>query len=296
MGTQIRNPVAGLAGMLWVGVVWAQTYSSDLGSLADYRLDRPSGGSQAFRIPLGTKAALAGAPDSLGILLFRTAPGQMTQYTRAGAHDSGEWLDAANLGPGAIANGGIVRREQREDPFELHVSGKSYYSRDDYSRRWFVMPTENWVLQFTRGHLSNFDQLESPKNIQRTTLSATYNKTLDFGVWQTTLAWGRHSSSATPNVTGYLAESSLQISGAHTFFGRMEQVRSEDLLSNNESLADPYKLNKLTAGYFYAVPTGTSSKVDLGGMVSRYSVPSSLAASYGRNPTTVLFFVRMQLQ
>ena len=194
--------------------------------------------------------------------------------------------------------GGAFRGErQASSSFALHVSEKSYYSRDNYSRRLFVMPSSSWILQLTRGHLSNLDQLEAARDVRRTIVSATYNSSFDMGVWQTTFAWGHHSSNISPNTAGYLAESLFRLGNAHTLFGRLERVRSDDLLRDNESLhADMFKLNKLTLGYYYDVPTGSGSKVDVGGMVSRYSVPSSMAATYGNNPTAVFMFIRLQLR
>jgi hypothetical protein len=247
-----------------------------------------------FNMPWGPKLSLSGYGNSLGVLLFQPEGSHFPRLT--GQHDGGAWLDPANFGSNAIAGSASQHGRQTVPPaFGLHMQEKSYHTRDDYSRRWFIMPTPNLVLQLTRGHLSNLDQLEAPKNVRRTTVSATYQANFESASWQNTFAWGRHSSNLAPDMTGYLAESSLRFAGAHTVFGRLERVRSEDFLPGND-LQDMFKLNKLTAGYYYDLPTGSSSKIGVGGMVSRYSVPSGAASAYGKNPTTLLLFVNMQLQ
>lgn len=271
--------------------VRAQEQASAQGPL--YRLYQPVSSAPGFNIPWGSKLSLSGYGDSLGVLLFQPERSRFPRLTAQ--HDGGEWLDPVNFGSASMAGSASQNGRQTAPPsFGLHVPARSYHTRDDYSRRWFVMPTPNLVLQLTRGHLSNLDQLEAPKNVQRTTVSATYQANFATGTWQTTFAWGRHSSNLAPGMTGYLAESSLRIARAHTVFGRLERVRSEDFLPGNE-LQDMFKLNKLTAGYYYDLPTGSGSKVGVGGMISRYSVPSGAAAAYGKNPTAVLLFVNMQL-
>ncbi|WP_147375768.1 hypothetical protein [Noviherbaspirillum cavernae] len=173
----------------------------------------------------------------------------------------------------------------------------SFYSRDAYSRRLFLVPAPNWMLQISRGHVSSLDQLDPGGDVRRSIISASYNSQFDEGGWQTTLAWGRHGGRFRESTMGYLAESSLRIARLHTVFGRLEQVGSNDLLRENESMQRQlFKMNKLTIGYVYDAGSGGPVRFDIGGMVSRHAVPQEMASTYGTAPTAYWMFIRLKLQ
>lgn len=190
---------------------------------------------------------------------------------------------------GAASSGGSHEesRPVRGEPFKLA-------SR---SARLSFHPSQNWIVQLSRGSLSGLDQLVPGGDVRRTTLSATYHQAFREGEWQTTLAWGRNSRKYRETTVGYLLESTLRFSGAHVMFGRLEQAASDELMRENESLQRQlFKMNKLTVGYFRDLRISSSLKVDVGAFVSRHFVPSPMIPSYGNNPTAYMMFVRVSLQ
>lgn len=162
------------------------------------------------------------------------------------------------------------------------------------SRRLTVSPTPDWVFRLSRGQIGSLDQLELNGRVRRTTLSATHRSKLGENTWQTTLAWGRNSRKHQESTVGYLLETSLKFGGAHAVVGRVEQVGSDELLRENESgPRQLFKTNKLTFGYLYELDR--RDEIDVGALVSRYSIPSHAAASYGGDRTAYLVFIRFKL-
>jgi hypothetical protein len=168
---------------------------------------------------------------------------------------------------------------------------------DSRSSRLSFNPSPNWALQISRGYLSNLDQLMPYGEVRRTTVSATYNRAFSNANWQTTFAWGHNARRDRESTNGYLLESTFKVANRHAFFSRLEQVGSDDLLRTNESISrQAFKMNKLSIGYFHEVRGGGPVNFDVGGLISRYRVPSAMTASYGNEPTTYLVFVRMKLR
>jgi len=168
---------------------------------------------------------------------------------------------------------------------------------DSRAARLSFNPSPEWSIQFSRGALSGLDQMIAAGDVRRTTLSATYQRLFDDGNWQTTLAWGRNSRKFRESTMGYLLESTLRFGGTHIVFGRFEQIGSDELLRENESLQrQAFKMGKVTLGYFRDLPANGPLKLDVGVLASRHLVPSQVAPSYGRDPTTVMLFVRLNLR
>jgi hypothetical protein len=165
------------------------------------------------------------------------------------------------------------------------------------SARLSFNPAQNWALQISRGSVLGLDQLVPGGEVRRTLASASYIHAFESGDWQTTLGWGRNSKKFRQSTTGYLLESMFRFSGKHAVFGRLEQVGSDELWREDESIQRQFfKMEKLTIGYFHEFkPTGPV-KADVGGMVSRHFVPAAMAPIYGDQPTTYMMFVRLKLQ
>lgn len=165
------------------------------------------------------------------------------------------------------------------------------------STRLSFSPAPNWTLRLSRGAISGLDQLVSNGDVRRSAISATYIQPFKESTWETTLAWGRSARKFRESTTGYLIESTVRFSGAHAIFGRLEQVGSDELLRQDESLERRLdRLRKLTFGYSHHVSDKGPIKFDIGVMASRYFVPAEMAASYGDNPTFYMMFVRVNLR
>lgn len=212
------------------------------------------------------------------------------------------WLESSNAGSNVITLGYVWRNLKVEGSAfsrrdaEQKRDRPQWYKRDSYSKRLSFNPTPNWALQVSRGHLSSLDQLEPDRYIRRTAISATYNQAFNDVNWQTTLAWGRSSREQQESTNGYLVESTLKLRSLHAFFGRLEQVGSDDLLREDQSVnRRVFKMNKVTVGYVYDVQPSGPVKYDVGALMSRHFVPSGMTPAYGEDPTSYMMFVRLRL-
>ena len=213
------------------------------------------------------------------------------------------WLDSTHITSG-VATAGLVYRT-------LKVEGSSFTGRepdqhrydierprfDSWSVRGTWNPTANLSLQLSHGYLKSPEQLEPTVDQRRTTASATYNLPLRHGNWQTTFAWGRKTNLPGTTTDAYLLELAVTV-GRHTVFGRAENVDKDELFAN--SPADPlhgraFNVSQVSAGYAYTLPLANTFAVDLGGLVTRYALPSALDAAYGADPTSFMLFARFKI-
>ena len=96
---------------------------------------------------------------------------------------------------------------------------------------------------------------------------------------------------------GYLIESAVAFAEKHTFFARAERVKKDELFDNAPPLAgDAFWIGKLSLGYVYDVVSVGHIKAGIGGLISGYAVPNSLASTYGAHPTSYAMFLRLKLE
>lgn len=194
---------------------------------------------------------------------------------------------------------------------DLTVEGMAYTAQDDSqahgrreirridsrSARLSFSPAPNWVVRLTRGTVSGLDHLVAGEEVRRTAVSASYRRAFAEGDWEATIAWGRNSRKFREATVGYLVESAYRFNGVHSIFGRLEQVGSDEIARENESLQRQlFMMNKLTLGYSQDLRLTSSLRVDAGAYVARHFVPSSMSPSYGTGPTAYMMFVRLKLQ
>jgi uncharacterized cupredoxin-like copper-binding protein len=214
---------------------------------------------------------------------------------------SHHWLDSTHISFGVVTLGVVLDRFKLEasifrgrepDQFRYNIEiGKL----DSTSIRLSYNPTEDWALQASRGHIKSPEQLEPEVDVDRTTASAIYNRRFAAGNWQTTLAWGRNAKTGHDATDAYLLESAIAFSGAHTFFGRVERSDKDELFPVGTPLADEtFRVGKLTLGYVHDFPIARHFKIGVGGLASRYSLPSALDPTYG-NPTSYMLFARLKI-
>ncbi|HVL77450.1 MAG TPA: hypothetical protein VM406_15665, partial [Noviherbaspirillum sp.] len=156
-------------------------------------------------------------------------------------------------------------------------------------------PLPGLVLQFSRGTWSRIDQLVAEGQIRRTSLSATYTRNLTGGEWLTTLAWGRNAPRGGTSLNGYLAETSVRLAGVHTAFARFEQVGSGPLYDPDTPFRMAAKVNKLSLGYYQDMYQRGANRIGLGVVASRHLLSSAQEASIGRDPSSVMFFMRLRM-
>lgn len=213
------------------------------------------------------------------------------------------WLDSTHITFGVVTAGLVYEGIKLEaSSFTGREPNQHRYDFDhprfdSWSVRGSWNPTPDWSLQVSRGHLVSPEQLTPEVNQDRTTTSATYNRSFENGDWQTTLAWGRDENNPGRTTDAFLLDSAVS-AGRHTVFGRAENVDKDELFSDD--LTSPlhdrsFNVSKFSAGYYYTVPVQRHLALDLGGLVSKYALPSLLDATYGSDPTSFILFARIKI-
>jgi hypothetical protein len=259
----------------------------------------------SYKLDASDSNSIFGSVDLPG----QPASGPSTIHRFAGidnpdALHAGYWLDPAQSSNPMVTVGyawrdvtveGSVLSSPVDDARSLIRNGLSKISSK--SARLSFNPVQNWALQISRGSVLGLDQLVPDGEVRRTLVSANYRQAFESGDLQTSFSWGRNAKKYRESTTGYLVESLFKYSGKHAMFGRLEQVGSDELLRDNESIQRQFfKMNKMTVGYFHEFAPSGPVKSDVGVMVSRYFVPSAMSPLYGEEPTSYMMFIRLKLQ
>lgn len=212
------------------------------------------------------------------------------------------WLDSTHVSYGVVTAGVVWRslkvdasafngREPDEHRYDVELR-----RLDSYSARLTWNASAALSMQVSAGRLATPEQLEPGIDVHRTTASVTYNAPFAPEWWQTTLAWGRNAPSQGAASDGWLLESALKLSAAQTVFGRAERVAKDDLfLSGAPLYGESFTVNKLTVGYIFDLARFGAASCGVGALLSEYSYPQALNATYGYRPTSFMLFARARL-
>jgi hypothetical protein len=128
------------------------------------------------------------------------------------------------------------------------------------------------------------------------TASVAYHHKWNQNNWQTTLAWGRNMAHPGSDLDGVLLESLVNFRQTHTIFGRVENVRKDELFAPGDPRDDEaFTVNKFSAGYIYDFPAWQHIHFGVGGLGSAYILPDELRDTYGDTPLSFMLFVRAKL-
>jgi hypothetical protein len=96
---------------------------------------------------------------------------------------------------------------------------------DSYSGRLWFLPSPQWALQVSAGHLTQAESRASgPRaDVDRITASAGYHCLINDRVWATTIAWGRNRE-ASRSTSAFVVETAADLSMNDTLFARGEMV------------------------------------------------------------------------
>lgn len=248
-----------------------------------------------YRHELNTSVAyeLYGGPVGEPALGPTAFPHRMSAIPNPFAPLSHHWLDSTHISFGVVTGGLYGRRWKAEaSAFNGREPDDNRYDFDfgpfdSYSGRFWLIPTDQWALQVSAGHLREADTpigTALPKDVNRVTASATDHRLLSAsGVWATTVAWGRNSSSADTPTSAVLAETNLTLVQRHTVFGRFEfnQKSGEDLVlppSLSKTIAN---LLKVQGGDVYQLSSVGSLVPGIGASVDLSTVSDVFAPFYG---------------
>ena len=211
------------------------------------------------------------------------------------------WLDATHITYG-VATAGIVYDNWK-------VEGSIFNGREPDQHRWDFdslrldsasaraswNPGADWAFQVSYGFINAPEQLEPDVSQHRLTASAIYNRKLEHGNWQTTLAWGQNNQQPGPTSNAYLLESAVRWY-AHTIFARAENDEKNELFLPGGPLSGRmFDVSKLSLGYVYEIPVAEHLSLGLGAVGSLYALPSGLDPAYGSNPSSYMLFTRVKL-
>jgi hypothetical protein len=212
------------------------------------------------------------------------------------------WLDSTHITFGVLTAGasrGAWKGEaswfngREPDQNRWNIETRKF---DSWSTRISFNPTPAWALQVSYGDLKSPEQLEPDTRVKRTTASASYHAKVSGNEWQTTLAWGRNDKkgpSAQTKLPGWLLESTYVVGQKHTLFGRLEQVRNDELFPEGHPLhGEAFRIRKLSLGYIYDFAKTGTVKWGVGGLAGFARAPDTLEPYYGKRPTSAMLFLQ----
>jgi hypothetical protein len=159
-----------------------------------------------------------------------------------------------------------------------------FAAMDSWSGRFWFLPTSQWALQFSGGHLKEAEAGHdggARRDVDRLTASATYHRTtLENTFWATTVGWGRN---AEPDevTNALLIESSVTLHQRDAVYGRFEwaQKTGESLVV--EPHDEIFEVAKMQGGYTRYFPAWNGWTPGVGAAMSSGIVPASLKPTYG---------------
>jgi hypothetical protein len=257
-----------------------------------------------YAIPVGENSSLflyAGYPGepALGPPTFMH---RFSGIDNPEAPISHHWLDSTHTTFGVLT-GGFVYRDWK-------IEGSFFNGREPDQQRWDFdplrldsasgrvtwNPTENWSFQTSYGFLKSPEGLEPDVDQHRVTASGIYNRKLEHGNWQTTLAWGQNHLQPGETLNAYLLESAISWY-AHTVFARAENAEKNELFLPGDPLhGRVFDVSKFSLGYVYDIPLGEHFSLGLGTLGSLYALPSALGPAYGSGPSSYMLFTRVKLK
>ena len=265
---------------------------------------------------------------------------------RASGHDnpvtpiSHHFLDSTHIAHGVVTAGVLVNRR-------VQVEASLFNGREPDQDRWDVQPMrlDSWAFRGTVNPTANLsiqasmtelkvEQVHPGIDVVRMTTSATYNRPLRNGNWQTTVAFGRNKQQNTtiplrearrtssqpvldhfigqgglPDVPedqlrllfptrvsyGWFVELAAQL-GRSTAFGRFEVTRKHEMFEPQDVRHSlAFTVSKLEVGGIFDVWRLNATRVGVGATGSLHRVPREIRADYGDGLMGWSLFMRLSL-
>ncbi len=206
------------------------------------------------------------------------------------------WFDSTHIVYGVVTAGvsapgwqieASAFRGREPDEFRWNIETPKL---DSWSVRASVAPSPAWLLQASYGQIDEPETLHPGEDEHRTTVSAHYNNGRGLSAMGAFSAKNRVPGET---LTAWLGEVNWDLDAHHTLFGRVENVKNDELFPDHDSpLHDqPFRVTKFQAGYAYRVPVGPTN-LAIGGTVSAFAKPRALDTYYGDNPLGFTLFAR----
>lgn len=210
------------------------------------------------------------------------------------------WFDSTHITYGVVTAGVSAKRWQ--------VEASAFRGREPDEHRWNIEtpkldswsvratwnPAPSWSAQVSHGFIKEPEALHSGENEHRTTASVHYASSR----LKAMAAFSAKNRDPGETLTAWLAEANYDLNEHHKLFGRIENVRNDELFpDHHDPLHDrPFRVTKIQAGYAWGTPLGESPfHLTLGGSTNTYLKPDALDAAYGRKPWGYTLFTRLSL-
>jgi hypothetical protein len=234
---------------------------------------------------------LYGGPSgepALGPVAF---PHRVSAMVNPIAPISHHWLDATHISfgvataalygdtwklEGSLFNG----REPDDDRSDL-----DFDALDSMSGRFWLLPTDNWALQVSAGHLKEAEarhDLTDRVNVNRVTASATYHRPLGAvgSIWASTIAWGSNEEEG--KVSSFvLAETSLLLDDRDAWFGRIDVGNKSAHDLDLHDVNGMFTVGRMQAGYVRYFGSWNRMLPGIGASLTASAVPDDLDPVYG---------------
>jgi hypothetical protein len=246
-----------------------------------------------------------GAPvgePALGPVAFPHRPSAMSNLIAPISH---HWLDSTHVSFGVVTGALYGHRWKAEssvfngrEPDDRRY-GFEFAALDSYSGRLWFLPSSEWAVQVSAGHLKDAEARPdgTRDTVTRLTASATYHRLVNNRLWATTVAWGHNRESGVPT-SAFLAETSAETSPRDLWFGRLEVVgKTATDLALPFPAGQVFTTSKADVGYTRWLAKGHGLETGVGGSVGVSLVPATLTSFYGgRSPIELTVFLTLRPQ
>ncbi len=220
---------------------------------------------------------------------------------------SHHWQDGTHITFGVVTAGVFTRnakleaswfngREPDENRTNFDYTGRRL---DSYSARLTVNPGPRWSLSTWYAYLKSPEGLHPDESLHRIGAAAQTTQTVGAGgTWSSALIYGANAQIGTGRLSSsVLVESTLDLDGTNSLFGRVEYVQksAEELVISSVPPTTQYNVGALALGYLRTVGTVAGLAAGVGVRGSVNLVPAGLNAVYGsRTPAGVAIYLRLQ--
>jgi len=209
------------------------------------------------------------------------------------------WFDSTHITYGVVTAGiggpawqleGSAFRGREPDEFRWNIETPRL---DSWSVRASFAPAPAWLLQASYGQIDEPEAMHGGADEHRTTASVHYNDGRGLSAMAAFSAKDRRPGDT---LTAWLGEVNWDLSDRHTLFGRVENVKNDELFPDHHDPLhhEAFRITKFQAGYAYRLPLGPVN-VALGGSLSAFAKPAELAPYYGDGPMGYTLFARFSL-
>lgn len=217
------------------------------------------------------------------------------------------WQDGTHVTFGVVTAGIFTRRVKVEaswfngrEPDEIRTNF-DYVGRrlDSYSARVTLNPAARWSLSTWYAYLKSPEGLHPDESLHRIGAAVLTTQPVGTGgKWSSAVIYGANDPIGAGRLTGsILVESTLDLDGTNSFFGRAEYVRksAEELAIGSVPATTQFDIGALALGYLRTLGTAAGLSAGVGVRGSVNLVPESLKSIYGtRTPAGVVIYLRLR--